>query len=391
MHMHFDAAAILSEAENEAQFEDDDAAIRANMEALCAALNEGPRFADSAADQIAQGLIARQVDRIAGLKWSADFPEIADEKVEAPVFLTGLPRSGTTYFQYLFDNDRRFRLIRTWEAVMPLPPPCHDPASVEQRKAIEREYNEQLRFKVENFDALHLIDEDGPQECHVFMEQACAAAGFHNLYDVPGFFDYLATGCDLQAAYRVHRRQLQLLQWQCPETRWALKYPNHTLAMDAILAVYPDARFVMTHRDPVQVVASIAKMSYSLRAARYAEPVDPYHVGRQMLAFIRTHIDRLMAFCSGPHGDRVTHVDYYRLADDPAAMLGDIHRGIGIDTPGDVRAQIAVWREANPKGARGKNEYGLAQFGIDEAEARALFADYAQHFDIPTEAEAVQG
>ncbi|HMO69880.1 MAG TPA: sulfotransferase, partial [Novosphingobium sp.] len=241
--------------------------------------------------------------------------------------------------------------------------------------------------KVEGFDALHLIDEDGPQECHLFMEHGYGAAGFHNLHDVPGYFDALIDGIDLEPVYRVHKRMLQLLQWKCPRPRWALKYPNHVLAMDTIRRVHPTARFVMTHRDPVQVVASIAKMSLSLRTAREAGPVDPLRVGVQMTAFIRRHVDRLMAFCTGPDAASVVHVDYYRLAADPAALLDEIHAGLGIDTPDDVRASIAAWRAANPQGARGENRYTLEQFGLDEAVLRDLFADYTRHFAIPTEAE----
>ncbi len=389
MTAKLNAAAILAEAEEKAGFTDGDAPVRANLEALVDALNSGPEIAVDGLETTAHSLASRMADRIKGLKWTCEHPEITDEVIKEPVFLTGLPRSGTTYFQYLFDNDRRFRLIRTWEAIMPNPPPGHDPQSVVARKQAEAEINAKIRPNIENFEALHLIDEDGPQECHVFLEQACAAAGFHNLYDVPAYFDFLMEELDLVAAYRLHKRQLQLLQWKCPQPRWALKYPNHVIAMDAIVQVYPDARFVMTHRDPVQTLASISKMSFTLRSARYADPVDPHRVGRQMLDFIKRHIDRLMAFCTGPEGHLVTHVDYYRLAADPVAMLDEIHAGLGIETPDDVRAAIAAWRHANPKNKRGANEYALEQFGIDEGEARELFADYIRHFDIPRETEGV--
>lgn len=384
-----DASLIISEAEERASFSDSDHKVRANLEFLVDALNSGPPFSEQAKTTTINGLVSRMADRIEGLKWIDEYPEIAQQVIHEPVFLTGLPRSGTTYFQYLFDNDRRFRLIRTWEAIMPNPPPCHDPESVVRRKAIETEINDKIAMKIEGFEALHLIDEDGPQECHVFLEQAVAAAGFHNLYDVPDFFDFLITKLDLEAAYRIHKRQLQLLQWKCPEPRWALKYPNHVIAMDSILQVYPDARFVMTHRDPLQTLASISKMSFTLRSARYADPVDPHRVGRQMLDFVHSHIERLMEFCTGPNGDRVTHVDYYSLADDPAAMLDEVHAGIGIETPDDVREAIAAWREANPKNKRGANDYSLEQFGIEADQARDLFAPYIDHFDIPSEAEGL--
>ena len=270
---------------------------------------------------------------------------------------------------------------------MPFPPPGHDPASIETRKAMERQVNDELRSKVEGFDALHLIDEDGPQECHLFLEHSYGAAGFFNLYDCPEYFDFLMDELDLEPVYQVHRRMLQLLQWKRPRPRWALKYPNHVIAMEPIREVFPGARFVMTHRDPAQILASIAKMTYRLRTARQGEPVDPLRVGQQMLHFIRRHIDRIMAFCTGPDANSVTHVDYYRLAADPAALLDEIHAGLGIDTPDDVRAAIAAWRAANPQGKRGENRYSLEQFGLYEGQVREAFADYIQHFAIPSEAD----
>jgi hypothetical protein len=384
-----DAGRIIAEGEAIAGIADPEADLHRNLDALVASLNRNDRFGEAGRAAAHAGLVRVVKDRLEGLKWLRDFPEIAEVPIERPVFLCGLPRSGTTYFQYLFDNDRRFRLIRTWEAIMPYPPPGHDPASVASRKAMERRINDELRVKVDNFDALHLIDEDGPQECHLFLEHGFGAAGFLNLYDCPDYFDWLLDEGDLDAVYAVHRRMLQLLQWKCPTPRWALKYPNHVIAMDVIRRLHPEARFVMTHRDPVQTLASICKMTFSLRGAREAGPVDQARVGAQMLHFIRRHIDRIMAFCTGPDAACVTHVDYYRLAADPAALLDEIHAGIGADTPDDVRASIAAWRAANPQGKRGENRYSLEQYGLREAAVRERFADYIDHFAIPREAEGV--
>ena len=381
------AGLILAEGEAAVGIADPEPHLHRNLEALVESLNRQARLSEEGRASTHAGLVRVVRDRLEGLQWIAGFPEIAAQEIEAPVFLTGLPRSGTTYFQYLFDHDRRFRLIRTWEAIMPFPPPGHDPASVERRKAMEREVNDELRTKVEGFDALHLIDEDGPQECHLFLEHGFGAAGFHNMHDIPEYFDFLMDGMDLEPVYQVHKRMLQLLQWQSPRPRWALKYPNHVLAMDVIRKVHPTARFVMTHRDPVQTLASIAKMTFSLRSAREAAPVDPHRVGAQMTRFIRRHVDRIMAFCTGPDADCVHHVDYYRLASNPANLLDEIHAGVGTDTPDDVRASIAAWRDANPPGKRGVNRYTLDQFGLVEDELRELFADYTRHFAIPTEAE----
>jgi len=383
-------ADIVGEIETRAGIADPELVFRSNLEHFVAALNSDNRLSAPGEASVRKSLIDRAADRLEGLEWVREHPQIGEEVIAQPVFLTGLPRSGTTYLQYLFDRDPRFRLIRTWESISPSPPPGFDAESVRRRKSEEAERRRQaIPRKIEGFEALHLLDLDGPDECHVFMEQTCSAAGYQNVYDVPSYFDYMMTALDFAASYRVHKRQLQLLQWRMQRPRWAVKYPNHVIAMDAILQVYPDARFVMTHRDPVQTLASISKMTLTLRGTRY-EKVDPKRVGRQMLDFVRHHIDRIMAFCKSPAGRRITHVDYYRVVADPAAVMADVHAALEIDSPQEVRAAVADWRRRNPQGARGSNPYTLEQFGLNPDEVAERYGDYMRHFDIPREQEGLK-
>jgi hypothetical protein len=379
-----DAAAIVVEAESRVGIADPDALdVRRNLEHLVSSINAEAGLSVSGEAATHAALVKRTAQRLDGCKWLRDFPEIGAERIAAPVFLTGLPRSGTTLLQYLFDRDPRFRLIRTWEANEPSPPPAFDPVSA-RRRSVE-EARRRQSHAVPGFAALHLSDAEGPEECHAFLEQSHAAAGFHNLFDVPSYVDFLMRALDLEAAYRTHRRQLQLLQWRSPPSRWALKYPNHVIAMDAILAVYPDARFVMTHRDPVQTLASISKLTQRLRESRAGKPADPHRVGRQMSQFVRRHIDRIMAFSRTTAGARVIHVDYYRLVDDPAAAMTEVHAALGVDTPDAVYEAVCDWHRRNPKGARGSNPYALEEFGLDDEAVAAQFADYVRHFSIPRE------
>lgn len=379
------AARIVAKAENRVGAADTDVTLKPNLERLIASLNEDARLPQAGEAGARAWIMSRTMDRLEGLKWLGAYPEIADEQIVAPVFLTGLPRSGTTYFQYLFDADARFRSIRTWESMSPNPPPGFDSASVTRRKAEEKQRRQAARPKIDNFEALHFVDKDGPDECHAFLEQSYAAAGYHNLFRVPGYFDFLVDALDFETAYGIHKRQLQLLQWRTPRPRWALKYPNHVLAMDDILKVYPDARFVMTHRDPVQTLASIAKMSLKLREIRYDEPIDPLLVGAQMLHFVQRHIVRIMEFSGGPNANLVTHVDYYQLLEDPAGVMLDVHKSLGIASPEPVRNAVAEWRARNPKNARGANDYSPDQFGLDTEAAAEQFGAYMQRFNIPRE------
>lgn len=383
-----DAGGIIEEAERGVGIADSDRGVRGSLERLAASLARDFPMSAQGEAMVRAMLLRDTVNRLEGLRWLRDYPEIAAEPIAAPIFLMGLPRSGTTYFQYLFDRDPRFRLIRTWESIMPSPPPGFDPQSLAARRAAWAEM-QRTRPQFEGFEALHLYDEDGSDECHAFLEQSFGAAGLHNLLRVPDYFDYLMDELDLVQAYRIHKRQLQLLQWRGERRPWALKYPNHVIALDAILEVYPDARLVMTHRDPVQTLASIAKMTFNLRGMRSAGPVDPHEVGRDMLHFVMRHIERIMEFDAGPHGGRVVHVDYYALIADPVAEMRKIHAGLGIGTPDEVARSVDDWHAANPKNARGRNDYSLEQYGLDEGEIARRFAGYMRRFGVPRERDGL--
>ncbi|MEO7248499.1 MAG: hypothetical protein ABIW31_08600, partial [Novosphingobium sp.] len=123
-----DAAAIISDAEGRVGISDSDPTARGNLERLVSSLNRTGGLSAAGTALSHSLFVGDTVNRLEGMKWVRDYPEIADEPITAPVFLMGLPRSGTTYFQYLFDRDVRFRLIRTWQSIMPSPPPGFDPA-----------------------------------------------------------------------------------------------------------------------------------------------------------------------------------------------------------------------------------------------------------------------
>jgi hypothetical protein len=383
------AATIIAQAEDRVGVADTDRSVRVNLDRLVDSLNRNGALTADGAELTRRHFTNDTVNRLEGLKWVRDHPEIANEAIAAPVFLMGLPRSGTTYFQYLFDRDPRFRLIRTWESLTPSPPPGFDRESALKRKAEWAERRRREHPSFEGFDALHLYDEDGSDECHAFLAQSFGAAGLQNLFRVPDYFDYIMDELNLVETYRIHKRQLQLLQWRSPRRPWALKYPNHVIAMNEILEVYPDARFVMTHRDPIQTLASISKMTFNLRGVRAGKSVDPMQVGSDMMHFVQRHIDRILEFDRGEQGRRVVHVDYYALVANPVAALQEIHAGLGIESPAEVVEAVSQWRRANPKNARGRNDYTLEQWGLEAVAVAERFGDYMRRFDIPREQEGL--
>jgi hypothetical protein len=353
-----------------------------NFTRLIHALNNDGEQSPQGVAQSEAEMLRHLRNRLEVRAWTERRPDILAEPIKRPIFLMGLPRSGTTFLQNLFDHDDALRLTRTWETLRPCPPPAADPASVAPRVRAADRFLNGWRRDVPNFDATHLMEVTGPDECAHIMSMAFAQAGFQNYLKVPSYFEWLLSEGDFQAAYRLHKTVLQLLQWRAPRRRWVLKYPNHMLAVAAIRAVYPDAICVATHRDPVQTLASLSALTEQYRSARYDRNDRPA-LGREMLHFVKAHIGRFMAYrAKGDQG--VVDVDYYRLVAEPVSTVGEIYERIGMTMPDTVCARLAGWIEANPKGKRGRHEYRLADYGLD-AGADTIFAEYRGRFDIQPE------
>ena len=355
-----------------------------NFARLIAALNDDGELSEQGFTLSEQEILRLLRNRLEVHAWTERNPEILDEPIEQPIFLMGLPRSGTTFLQNLFDQDVGLRLLRNWETLRPCPPPAAEPASVAPRIEAADRFLNRWRGDVENFDATHLMDVTGPDECAHIMSMAFTQAGFQNYSRVPSYFDWLLRAADFQAAYRLHKTVLQLLQWRAPARRWVLKYPNHMLAIADIRAVYPDAVCMVTHRDPVQTLASLCALTEQYRAARY-ETNDRLALGQEMLRFVRAHVERFLVYRESVGGERIVDVDYYQLVADPVSVVADIYQRTGMVIPDSIRDRLSVWIEANPKGHRGRHEYRLTDYGLDAGQLDIVFADYRERFGVGVE------
>ena len=359
-----------------------------NLDAVVRCVNEEAALTPQSVEANAAMMAVALRNRIEVDRYVADEPGIDDSPLERPIFLTGLPRSGTTYFQYLFDQDPDLRMLRTWEGERPVPPPATDAESVRRRHEASVENARRMREATGGkIDAFHLTDVDGPQECLAILDQTFVNPGLLWTMSVSGYLEYLLHTADLREAYEFHARVLRLLQWGAPVRRWALKWPCHLLALDAIATVHPDARFVVTHRDPVQALASNCSLTHMLREGTSLN-ADPMKIGRDMLELVRQHVDRLVEFDIAQRAtgnSRLVHVDYYQLVDAPETLMPDVFAAIDLDWTPVVEQRIRSWREANPKGKRGTHDYRLDDYGLDRATVAEAFANYTERFDIPSE------
>jgi hypothetical protein len=363
----------------------DEILFRSNLELLVDSINAEAGLRPEVLNRVQYSLALPLRNQIEVSHWVSQYPEIRDEPIEKPIFLTGLPRSGTTYFQYLFDSNPAMRLYRYWEGQRACPPSGFDPASVATRiqhcaEEKARMANNELSEKIAQ---IHLSDIEGPEECLNLLEQTFFNVGYLWPYRVPTYFDRVLETADIRACYHHHKLVLQLLQWRGERRRWTLKWPCHMVALPEILDVYPDASFIVTHRDPVQALASNCSLTAMLRRSTSRE-VDLHEVGQQMKTMIHRYLERFVDF-DKRHGDKIAHVDYATAVERPEVAVAQAFETLNIEITPGVTESIMAWRASNPPGKRGKHSYNLTDYGLDADEVQAEYAFYIDRYNIPSE------
>ena len=250
-------------------------------------------------------------------------PEIVHQPIRRPIFITGLPRTGTTFLHRLLMEDPENRAPTVWETIYPYPVRRgrdRRPTLVaRQLRAFERLAPE--------FRGLHPLDATSPQECSEITAHVFQSLRFDTTYNIPSYRTWLDRTGHL-AAYRFHRRFLQHLQHQAPGGRWVMKCPDHVFALDEIRTVYPDARLVFVHRDPVKVLLSVAKLTEVVRRP-FTRRLDPKEIGRQESRRWQDGAEQMIA--AGDDAglpEPVFHVHHKALVADPSGAIQAISIGI---------------------------------------------------------------
>ena len=196
-------------------------------------------------------------------QWYERHPEINEQEIVAPLFGLGMPRTGSTALSFLMACDHSRRCLRSWEAGQPCPPPDAATENTDSRIAQSQVEIDMTISNFPQFSGMLPSSATGPQECLVIMGLDFRSQVFEGMALLPSYTSWLLS-CDMEPVYRYHKRILQLLQWRCPPTCWWLKTPSHMASIKALDAVYPDARFVMTHRDIGQVIPSVCALKRAL-------------------------------------------------------------------------------------------------------------------------------
>jgi hypothetical protein len=206
---------------------------------------------------------------------------------------------------------------------------------------------------------------------------------FQAFVHIPTYVEWLNHRADMVPTYRYVKRVLKLLQWRCPPRRWRLKNPSHSLFIDALSKVFPDARFCMTHRDVASVIPSVADLYFELHKA-YSDDVDKLAIGRIAADFCELGMRRMIAFRDAGNEHRFFDIQFAPFQADPIPVLADLYAFLGEDLTAEVQARMEAWRRNTPHDEHGYQRTGMQEFGLDRARLRERFAFYAERFGLPS-------
>ncbi len=307
------------------------------------------------------------------------------ERIERPLFIVGLPRTGTTLLYGLLAEDPAHRAPLSWEIDDPCPPAETETYHTDPRIETTRKRFEQVNRLAPGFQAIHPVGALMPQECIVTTASEFMSIRFQMCFDVPSYDEWLLQQ-DMRPTYEHHRRFLQHMQVHHKGERWILKSPGHLGPIDALFEVYPDAMLIQTHRDPIRVVPSVASLEYTMRMVS-SDEVDPARVGRQMIRTWSTLLEQGMAArARRPDRERqILDLSMREIVGSPMASVEKIYRHFDLELRPEARERMLAYLARHPKDEFGTHRYSLEDFSLDADEVDAAFKGYRERFGIEPE------
>lgn len=352
---------------------------REGLERLVDSLNNEATLTESGEAILTMRIGMLLSNRLRVIRTFEEHPEIHAEEIGGPLFIIGLPRTGTTALSNLIAADPQIRSVRLWESSDPVPPPEAAEQNTDPRIDAARRGLEAMYEAFPKMRSLHFQSPTGPTECQDLLGMEFRTADFDGMARVPSYAAWV-TECDMSSAYVFHRRVLQLLQWHCPPRFWHLKTPVHMLALDHLRAVYPAAKFAWTHRDPAPVLGSVCSLIAYTRSW-VSDRNDADELGQEQLSLWSEAIRRALEFRHRIGEEWFADVYFDSLQTDPTEALSAAYEKLGIGL-GDGRSQVEAWARDHPPNAHGVHEFSLDEFGLDPATVRDRFGFYLEHFAI---------
>ena len=321
-------------------------------------------------------LLRMEAERAANL-------EIEQQRITAPVFIIGLPRTGTTHLHGLISEDPGNRTPLTWEVMFPAA--SRDAAAVARARAQTSSRLDRADRLAPEFMRIHPIAADLPQECIAITAQVFMSIQFHTTHDVASYQDWFE-GADQKLGFDFHHRFLQHLQAKSAGRRWVLKAPGHLFALGGLLERYPDARIVHTHRDPLRVMASMASHATVLRRA-FSDSADPQRIAADWADRWARALDKFLAARDRAPAAQFLDVNFESIEREPLDTVERVYDFLGWPLTLEARAAMQRFLAANPKNKHGVHRYTLEQFGLNRTTETDRFRKYCDRFEIVARGE----
>lgn len=353
---------------------------RIHLDALLKSLEEEAHLSLIGRLGIANMISGHLRDRLNMVAYRKSRSEVAEQKIGRPIFVLGLPRTGTTILYELLAQDPAHRTPMTWEVARPFPPAQEGDFENDPRIAVVQKEMEQMEALAPGFSAIHEVGARLPQECLPILATHFASDQFSTLCRVPSYRDHLLA-TDMRGAYEWHRRFLQHLQVDYALPRWLLKTPPHLAHLQVIRETYPDAVFIQTHREPMEILGSISSLGCTAHGA-FSDKIDPHEVALEEADYYaRTlNVGQAQRDAMPDQATRFFDVQFTDFLEDPGGVAENIYGHFGFEFSDDLRARMTAYMKARPRDKRGTHSYTLEQFGITQERHGSLYAGYRERF-----------
>jgi Sulfotransferase family len=331
---------------------------------------------------VSKMLASALANRIDLHRWSVEHPEVRSEEITSPWVIVGLPRTGTSLLSNLLGLDPVARPLLQWEAAHPVPPASLEEAAEDPRVAQTAKDLEGLMKLNPPLRAMHPFGATLAEECVSLFMYDVRTLALETQAHVPTYARWLEQA-DMGPAYAQHRLALQTLQSRQPTERWVLKTPNHLWHLDAMLASYPDARVIWTHRDPGPVVTSLASLANASQRLLSSRD-DPRPTAEEWKRKCGFALNSAMSFDEHAEDDWCQHLHYDALMADPVESVRRLYQRYGEDVGALHARRMRAFLEQRPQDAFGRHRYDPADFGWTYPGLASEFKDYIERYGIET-------
>jgi hypothetical protein len=314
-------------------------------------------------------------------------PEVLDAPVERPLIVLGMPRTGTTVISYLLDQDPARRSLLHWQCLSPIPPAPTEALRTDPRclALLEEQRNVLAMVKDANVPLPHWEDADGPTEDMFIHNQDFKALSWDAFLATARYAEWLIHEADMTSTYEYQKRYLQVLQSTAPGT-WSLKMPSHSVHIDTLLAVFPDARLIWAHRDPYKATGSLGNLLKLPKSmTQHGDAIDFHGVGANIKAQMAMHVERPLRARDRLGDSRFFHMHYSDMMADPIGVMRRIYEWADDPLSGETEERMKAWLTEHPQDRFAPNAYSLDEYGLSVAELEPVFAEYLKTFDIEME------